>query len=285
MIAALLSEGTRPPHVRPAVRAPPGVAARSRRHGPPRRGRRRLPQHGLPRAPAERRAARAAARSARASRASASSSCARPPPTCAGSSRTYAASSPGRARRRGVALAPGPCRATATASCAVRCASSPDARISRRFCSAHRAAEPRLRTMRNALFLGAGLATSLPLLATFYTASSLSACSSGDNNADAGADVDTRPPTPPEWDRPVTRPSDGDADRRSQPRASTRAARMPAETLGTSVPVDNGHPHRHGRRRDAGEPLVRQLLRAPRQVREPHRHRVGARQRDQPRRQ
>ncbi len=54
-------------------------------------------------------------------------------------------------------------------------------------------------------------------------------------------DADTRPPTPPEWDRTVTRPDDATA---SASRASCKYARgaMPAETLGTSSPVDKDIP-------------------------------------------
>jgi phospholipase C len=50
-------------------------------------------------------------------------------------------------------------------------------------------------------------------------------------------DADTRPPTPPEWDRPITRPDDATA---AASRASCKFARgaMPAETLGKSTPVD-----------------------------------------------
>ena len=71
----------------------------------------------------------------------------------------------------------------------------------------------------------------------------LAACqSTGDTPAtDAGADVDTRPPTPPEWDRAVTRPSDqAAADGRTA--CTFAAGSMPAETLGTSMPVDKDIP-------------------------------------------
>ncbi|CAN5550951.1 hypothetical protein BH09MYX1_BH09MYX1_38070 [soil metagenome] len=58
---------------------------------------------------------------------------------------------------------------------------------------------------------------------------------------DAGADVDIRPPTPPEWDRDVTRPSDtaATADRAA---CKFKSGSMPAETLGTSMPVDKDIP-------------------------------------------
>ena len=76
VIAALLSEGRDHKTCGRPCETPPRLAARSRRHGPPRRGRRRLPQHRLPRA--RRRAPRASCR--RSSQAgfgaSASSSCA-----------------------------------------------------------------------------------------------------------------------------------------------------------------------------------------------------------------
>jgi phospholipase C len=74
----------------------------------------------------------------------------------------------------------------------------------------------------------------------------LAACSSSSSGpaapADAGDDgSDTRPPTPPAWDRAVTRPSDSDA---TSQRAACKFARgsMPAETLGTSTPVDKDIP-------------------------------------------
>ena len=86
-------------------------------------------------------------------------------------------------------------------------------------------------------------------LARFLSLASLAAVvvtgacksSSDEPPADAGADVDMRPPTPPEWDRPVTRPSDSDA---VTGRGSCKfgAGSMPAETLGTSVPVDKDIP-------------------------------------------
>ncbi len=93
--------------------------------------------------------------------------------------------------------------------------------------------------MRKALFLGAGLATGLPVLAGLY-ASSLFACSSS-GATDSGVDVDQRPPTPPEWDRPVTRPDDTTA---ANDRAACTYTRgnMPAETLGASEPVDTAMP-------------------------------------------
>lgn len=55
--------------------------------------------------------------------------------------------------------------------------------------------------------------------------------------SDAAPNVDTRPPTPPEWDRPVTRPDDATA---AASRASCKYKRgaLPAETLGSSSPVD-----------------------------------------------
>jgi phospholipase C len=69
------------------------------------------------------------------------------------------------------------------------------------------------------------------------------ACSSSNNNSssppsDAGADVDTRPPTPASWDRPVTRPDDATA---TQSRASCTYQRgqMPAETTGPATKIDD----------------------------------------------
>jgi phospholipase C len=70
------------------------------------------------------------------------------------------------------------------------------------------------------------------------------ACSSSSNTtpppADA-ADADTRPPTPPEWDRAVTRVDEATA---AKDRASCKFTRgaMPAETLGKEIPVDKDIP-------------------------------------------
>jgi phospholipase C len=76
-----------------------------------------------------------------------------------------------------------------------------------------------------------------------FSSLALFACKSTPDEppADAGADVDLRPPTPPDWDRPVTRPNDVDA---LAGRGSCKytAGSMPAETLGTSVPVDKDIP-------------------------------------------
>jgi phospholipase C len=89
--------------------------------------------------------------------------------------------------------------------------------------------------MRSARFLAL-----LPL--GLFALSPLAACSSSSSPAastDAGDD--TRPPTPPAWDRAVTRPSDGDA---TSGRTACKFARgaMPAETLGASTPVDKDIP-------------------------------------------
>lgn len=67
-------------------------------------------------------------------------------------------------------------------------------------------------------------------------------CSSGNASpADAGADADPRAPTPPEWDRAVTRPADQDA---AQKRAACgyKAGDLPGETLGASTAVDKEIP-------------------------------------------
>ena len=63
---------------------------------------------------------------------------------------------------------------------------------------------------------------------------------SSDPQPDAGT-PDTRPPTPPEWDRPVTRPDDTTA---TSSRATCKFARgaLPAETLGASTPIDSAIP-------------------------------------------
>jgi phospholipase C len=72
------------------------------------------------------------------------------------------------------------------------------------------------------------------------------ACGSSDDTGDPGeggdADAgDTRPPTPPEYDRPVTRPDDATA---VAERAACKFARgaLPDETLGASVPVGKDLP-------------------------------------------
>jgi phospholipase C len=56
---------------------------------------------------------------------------------------------------------------------------------------------------------------------------------------DAGADV--WPPTPPEWDRPITRPDDMTAQTNRAACMYQRGA-LPGETLGPSVPVDTDMP-------------------------------------------
>jgi len=96
--------------------------------------------------------------------------------------------------------------------------------------------------MRKARLFGLAL---LPL--AILALSNVAACSSsnGGASADAGADTDddadTRPPTPPDWDRPITRPSDDDA---KNGRASCKFKRgaMPAETLGASTRIDKDIP-------------------------------------------
>jgi len=67
------------------------------------------------------------------------------------------------------------------------------------------------------------------------------ACSTSDSNSDAGPDVDPRPPTPPEWDRPVTRPDDAQA---TTDRAACKFGRgaLAGETLGASTPVEGDIP-------------------------------------------
>ncbi len=73
----------------------------------------------------------------------------------------------------------------------------------------------------------------------------LVACSTQDTGSapdDAGEpDVDTRPPTPTEWDRPVTRPDDSQAD---ADRAACKFARgaLAGETLGKSTPIEDDIP-------------------------------------------
>ena len=63
----------------------------------------------------------------------------------------------------------------------------------------------------------------------------------GDAGADAAADADPRPPTPPEWDRAVTRPSDGDAAQK-RTACGFKAGDLPGETLGASTAVDKDIP-------------------------------------------
>lgn len=65
--------------------------------------------------------------------------------------------------------------------------------------------------------------------------------SSSEPGADAGDGADTRPPTPPEWDRAVTRPDDATA---KDQRGACKFARgaLPAETLGKGTPIDKDIP-------------------------------------------
>jgi phospholipase C len=59
--------------------------------------------------------------------------------------------------------------------------------------------------------------------------------------ADAGADADTRPPTPPEWDRAVVRPDEASA---ATSRTACKFARgaLPDETLGAAIPTGKDIP-------------------------------------------
>ena len=69
----------------------------------------------------------------------------------------------------------------------------------------------------------------------------MASCSTSQTSSPGPADADTRPPTPPEWDRAVTRPDDATA---VSSRTSCKFARgaMPAETLGTGTRVDKDMP-------------------------------------------
>lgn len=85
-------------------------------------------------------------------------------------------------------------------------------------------------------------ATKLRTWLVLAGAASALACSTTDSTpVDAGVDVDLRPPTPTEWDRPVTRPSDGDAVA-GRAACKFKAGAMPAETTGASSPVDEAIP-------------------------------------------
>jgi len=85
-----------------------------------------------------------------------------------------------------------------------------------------------------------------PLCAAIFATLALApaACKSSStptDSPDGGDDNDTRPPTPPEWDRAVTRPDEAAA---KDQRAACKFARgaMPAETLGSTTPVDKNIP-------------------------------------------
>ncbi len=87
------------------------------------------------------------------------------------------------------------------------------------------------------------LASALPCaVAACFAALALvpAACkssSAGGGNADGGDTTDTRPPTPPEWNRAVTRPQDATAKAQRAACAFARGA-LPAETFGKGTPVD-----------------------------------------------
>ncbi len=82
----------------------------------------------------------------------------------------------------------------------------------------------------------------LGLLILFFTTPSLAACSKSSGSAGGpDAAVDTRPPTPPEWDRAVTRADDATATAGRAACKFTRGA-MPAETLGSTTPLDRDIP-------------------------------------------
>jgi phospholipase C len=56
-----------------------------------------------------------------------------------------------------------------------------------------------------------------------------------------GGEPDTRPPTPPEWDRAVARPTEAEAAKKREACGFARGA-LPAETLGKELPVDRDIP-------------------------------------------
>ena len=80
----------------------------------------------------------------------------------------------------------------------------------------------------------------------FFALAIAGACSTSnpatDGGTDAGeADVDTRPPTPPEWDRPVTRPDDAQATAQRTACGFGPGA-LPGETLGKGTPIEKDLP-------------------------------------------
>src|SRR4051794_12373684 len=69
-----------------------------------------------------------------------------------------------------------------------------------------------------------------------------SACKSDDGTpAPPAAEPDPRPPTPAEWDRPVTRPDDATAAAGRDACKFTRGA-LPEETLGAGIPTGKDIP-------------------------------------------
>lgn len=95
----------------------------------------------------------------------------------------------------------------------------------------------RRRTLPALLIVSLGLAASLTPVACKSEPEDPAQIPGEDASVEDATTVDPRPPTPPEWDREVVRPDDKTAfDRRSS--CAYKRGDMPAETLGTSYPMD-----------------------------------------------
>jgi phospholipase C len=83
--------------------------------------------------------------------------------------------------------------------------------------------------------------TSVSVIASFALAACKSESGSPPPPPPPAAEPDTRPPTPAEWDRPVTRPDEGTA---SADRLACKFGKgaMPEETLGSSIPTGKDIP-------------------------------------------
>ncbi len=91
---------------------------------------------------------------------------------------------------------------------------------------------------------GLAAATCAAIFVAPFLLVSTSSCSNGSNAVVDGGDepdVDERPPTPPDWDRTVTRPDDPTAQTNRASCTYQRGA-LPAETLGSSTPIDKDIP-------------------------------------------
>jgi phospholipase C len=80
-------------------------------------------------------------------------------------------------------------------------------------------------------------------LVALGTLTNLGACSSDDGDAITPVAPDTRPPTPPDWDRAITRPDEATAAAGRDACKFARGA-MPDETLGSGVPTGKDYARR-----------------------------------------
>jgi len=81
----------------------------------------------------------------------------------------------------------------------------------------------------------------LTAIAVAITVAGMAGCSTDDPTPAPPVEPDTRPPTPPEWDRAVTRPDEAAAAASRDACKFTRGA-LPDETLGAAIPTGKDMP-------------------------------------------